>query len=252
MPGPNKSTAAAETIGQLKTEVGKELPEAKKTELKEKLDKLYEDKHAEKIYWSQHERGNFVKELGAQLAANKPAEEILGLIRQEIENELAQNQFDQQAQSYEDSDSTPELKDKNDARLIITNAWAENTKNLTPEQKTELQKHVAQLLNLAYVDAQHDIFTGVEDRNSFWGKRVTKAEAAKIAEFIKTEAKKLVDEKKPEQTPAAGAPKEDSPAAKIKEVEERLRTIAPNPEWAEKKGGKFPQEIPEKNRDTAK
>jgi len=185
----------AKNVEEMKTQIRDKLPEDKKKKLKETLDKLHAKKHDEKIEWSARERGKFVESLKTELD-KKESGDVLKLIQNEIENELTENEFDKKAEDYEGFDG-----DANEARKAIEEAWETNTKKLTSDDKTKLQNDVLKLMESAAKDDGHEIFKdlGIFDIQGLGigrvDKMVTKAEAKKIAEFIKDKAEEIGNRK---------------------------------------------------------
>jgi hypothetical protein len=215
--------------------------ETTKQQLKNEINALY-TKRTEKIYWSTDERDKFVGELREQLKGDRKAENILKLIKNEIENELFETKMDesatledQKAPDYEDFDDGLLPRDKNTTRDLVEDAWANSIKNLTKNQKDELQTKVLELMKAAAEDGKHEIFKDVEDREGFafgfGDKMVTTAEATEIAKFITAEAGKM--EKQTPTTAAEAIPKTSQQLEKQKtNAESILKQSKPaNPTW---------------------
>ena len=175
----------------------KDLANNEKEELKIKIDSEHKNEHNEKIYWSLAERDAFTKELMKE----KSTEGIAKLIHAEIQNELFESKMDKNVEDYDDYDDNLIERDENETRDIIENAWASETKNLTKEQKNNLQDKILPLLNFADKnsedegDAGHKIFESVKDREGFafglGDKMLTKNEAIEIKNFIAAEANEM-------------------------------------------------------------
>lgn len=211
------NASIARNIDEMKAEIRKELPENLKKELEIKL----KNEKTEKIFWSVRERDKFVRQLKAEIKDNKSAEGILNLIKNEIDNEFAENKFDEAAKNYEGFDLVSSATNSNKIRKIIEKSWETNTQGLSAEQKTQLQKNVADRLKAAYKNKWDKIPEKIKEDSSEYGV-VEEEEAKSIAEFIKTEATNMRDANKNE-TKANEPENPETPEAIITAAQAKLR-----------------------------